>query len=63
MTSIWAPRMLLAMCAEPVELQGVPRAVHPIRTVRLRVPPRYPASAGKLALETVTIPVSALPSG
>jgi hypothetical protein len=51
------------MCAEPVELQGVPRAVHPIRTVRLRAPPWYPASAGKLALETVTIPVSALPSG
>ena len=41
----------------------MPRSVHPIRTVRLRAPPVYAASAGKLARETVTIPVSALPSG
>ena len=63
LTSTSAPRMLLAMCAAPVELHGVPRSVQPIRTVRLRAPPWYPASAGKLARETVTMPVSALPSG
>ena len=46
LTSISAPRMLLAMCAAPVELHGVPRCVQPMRTVRLRAPPWYPASAG-----------------